>query len=91
MSKSRFSYSIEIDHERHTVTVSDSINGRKSRCPIYLSCQANAYDVAQACRAAAFQLLERADGVEHSGEFYHAPDIDAQISAMQREHKPTFS
>lgn len=91
MSKSRFSYSIEIDHERHTVTVSDSINGHKSRCPIYLSCQANAYDVAQACRAAAFQLLERADGIEHSSEFYHAPDVDAQISAMQREHKPTFS
>lgn len=91
MSKSRFSYSIEIDHERRTVTVSDSINGHKSRCPIYLSYQANAYDVAQACRAAAFQLLERADGVEHSGEFYHAPDVDAQISAVQREHKPTFS
>ena len=69
MSKSRFSYSIEIDHERHTVTVSDSINGHKSRCPIYLSCQANAYDVAQACRAAAFQLLERADGVEHPANF----------------------
>lgn len=91
MSKSRFSYSVEIDHERHTVTVSDSINGRKSRRPVYLSCQANAHDVAQACRAAAFQLLDRADGVEHSGEFYHAPDIDAQISAMQREHKPAFS
>lgn len=91
MSKSRFSYSVEIDHDRRTVTVSDSINGHKSRTPIYLSCQADAYDVAQACRAAAFELLQRADGIQHSAEFYHAPDIAAQIAAMLDEHKPIFS
>lgn len=90
-SKSDFSYKITVDHEKRITFVNSFINGKKAKTPIYVAQDVIPYTVAEACRTAAFQLLEKADEIQHSKEFYHHADIQKQIELMKYENRSIFS
>lgn len=91
MSKSKIAYQIDVDHERGTISVDHLINGSRKKYFVYAAYQITPQNLAQACRAAAFELLQRADMYAHNDDFVPDFDITAQISAMLDEHKPIFS
>lgn len=85
MEASTFSYKIVINHKKNQVLVEEYSNEKKKKNPIYIG-NNNPYSIAQACRIASYQLLERADGIQHSEEFYHQQNIQNQIQLMLKEN-----
>jgi hypothetical protein len=84
-NKGGFAYEVVIDHEEKSVTVEEYLNGKRRVTPYYKSYDDNINHVARACRAVAYALLERADGIQHSKDFCREPDIEEQIKLMMEE------
>lgn len=84
-NKGGFAYEVVIDHEEKSVTVEEYLNGKRRVTPYCKSYDDNIDHVAMACRTTAYALLERADGIQHSNDFYREPDIKEQIKLMMEE------
>ena len=86
-----FSYKIIVDEKKNCVSVEEYLNGKKRNIPLYKAYYTNDNNIiAEACRKAAFALLERADGIQHSSDFYHEIDMQEQIDLMMMENRSIF-
>ena len=85
--KPNFSYGIIIDGDQ--VFAEEYLHGKKRNIPLFVG-NNNYYDVAQACRRIAYALLERADGIQISEDFYHEINVTYQIELMMEENKIVF-
>jgi len=90
MSRKKANFSFEIIIEKDQVFVEEYIHGKRRNIPVFVG-SANNYDIAQACRKLAHTLLEKADGIQHSKDFYHEINAQNQIELMMEENNLTFN
>ena len=82
-NKRGFAYAVEISNDETSVV--EFLNGKELKTPVYIGCN-NTSDLAQACRIAAYKLLERAEIIMHSKEFMPPEiDIENQVKRMLEE------
>ena len=84
MKERKISYEVVIGKDQ--VSVDECIDGEKISPSLFVGTP-NSYDIAQACRKAAYALLERADGIQHNQDFYHEFNIREQINLMREENR----
>lgn len=80
-----FAYELQLEKDR--IIATENICGAYRSIPLFVGSNRNKRDLAQACRIMAYGLLERADSLDHIGEFYHEQDIPDQICLMLEENK----
>lgn len=86
MDKNSFGYKVVMDVDNHTVSVEETIGEHESHVIYLLDMLGDGHDdVAMACRAAAYYLLAKADGIQHSKDFYHEEDIHESVELMLKE------
>lgn len=85
--KPDFSYGIILDGDQ--VFAEEYLYGKRHTVPLYVGSN-NPYNIAEACRRIAYALLERADGIQHSQDFYHEINAQNQIELMMEENKSIF-
>lgn len=86
-----FMYKIIIDDKENCVSVEEYLNNKRHNIPLYKAYYTGDNNIiAEACRRTAFALLEKADGIQHSSDFYHEIDVQEQIDLMMEENKSIF-
>ena len=85
--KPDFSYGIILDGDQ--VFAEEYFHGKRHTIPLYVASN-NPYNIAEACRRMAYALLERADGIQFSKDFYHEINVPYQIELMKKENNSIF-
>lgn len=89
-NKGGFAYELVIDHEEKSITIEEYLNGKRRAIPLSKFYSDDTHYITMACRVMAYALLERADAIQYSKDFYHETDVQAQIKLMMEENEPIF-
>ena len=83
MKNNIIKYSIDINKDK--VKVKENVVGKSKFKRDLFTGSNNDYDIAEAMRCAAYELLQRAFFVQHKNDFYCEMDINEQIELMMNE------
>ena len=86
MAECSFAYKVVIEDYSDTICVVEYVCGHDRNSTCFVGCT-RSHNIAKACRKAAYDLLARADGVEHSDDFYPEIDVNEQIALMLEENE----